>query len=316
MASVLNTLFPVFSLIALGYGLGRSGFFDSRFLESYNRLLFYICLPALIVASIIGAQELPSGSLPLLGAMFAVTILGILIARAIARWRGLRPNQTGTFVQAAFRGNLAFVGIPVITYSLRSAPPEVIQSALTQAIFVFAPTMVLFNFAAVLLLVQPSDKGSPDGRLRETSFKVIRNPLILASLLGVVLRIVPGLYPPQAIRDSLELLAQTAAPGALLAVGGSMAFVSMQGRYRSALLASAIKVAILPLIALSLAAAFGIDGTPRLILLILTGCPTAAASYIMARQLGGDEPLAAGAIILSTILAIPSLALLLYAFAP
>lgn len=316
METALNTLFPVFSLITLGYALGRGGFFDYPFLEAYNRLLFYVCLPALIVSSILGARELPEDSLNLLGAMFLVTILGIFLARIIARLRGLRPDQIGTFVQGSFRGNLAFVGIPVITYSLRSAPTESVQAALTQAIFVFAPTMVLFNFAAVLLLVRPDESTRGATRLRQTAGKVLLNPLILASLLGVGVRLIPGLRPPSAIIDSLDLLAQTAAPGALLAVGGSMAFVSMQGRYKSALLAAMIKVAALPLIAFPVAALLGIDGTPRRILLILTGCPTAAASYIMARQLGGDEPLAAGSIILSTVLAVPSLAIILYALAP
>lgn len=314
MQTVFDTLFPVFSVIALGYILGQTGFFKADFLASYNRLIFYVALPALIVSSILEARELPSDSLRLLGAMLTVTLAGIGIARLAALLRRLRPDQIGTFTQAAFRGNLAFVGIPIITYSLRSAPAEVVQSAITQAIFVFAPTMVLFNLAAVLLLVQSRSSGAR-GRLKDTALQMVRNPLIIASVAGLVLRSVPLLAPPRAFVEVLGLLAQTAAPGALLAVGGSMAFVSMQGRYKSALLAAGIKVAVLPAVALLVATVLGIEGTARLILLILAGCPTAAASYIMARQLGGDEPLAAGSIVLSTILAIPSLGIILYALA-
>jgi predicted permease len=44
----------------------------------------------------------------------------------------------------------------------------------------------------------------------------------------------------------------------------------------------------------------------------LSCCPTAAAAYVMARQMGGDEGLASGSIALSTVLSFLSLALILW----
>ena len=89
-----------------------------------------------------------------------------------------------------------------------------------------------------------------------------------------------------------------------------MAYVSMQGRYRSALMASVLKVVATPLVAWGLASFFDLNDSSRLVLLILSACPTAVASYIMAKELNGDEALAAGAIVLSTAASIPPLALI------
>ena len=54
-----------------------------------------------------------------------------------------------------------------------------------------------------------------------------------------------------------------------------------------------------------------VDPTARLVSLVLSACPSAVASFIMATKLNGDDALAAGTIILSTIACIPVLGLII-----
>ena len=48
---------------------------------------------------------------------------------------------------------------------------------------------------------------------------------------------------------------------------------------------------------------FGVEGVSAATALLFTAAPISASSYVLARQLGGDAPLMAGLITLSTILA-------------
>jgi len=309
MIQVLNTLLPVFAIIGAALLLGRRGYLSRQFMTELNWLIFRVSLPALIVHSLATAPALPEDTLPVTGIFFLSTILVIVLCVPACRLLGLPRARIGTFVQAAFRGNLAYTGLPIVIFALNDQPREVVASAVAQVMFVLAPSMLLYNAIAVFLLVGSSEGFSAD-KLGGIARKVAANPLILASALGVGLFFLP-FEIPRFLLNTLDLTGQMAAPAALFCVGGAMAFVSMEGRYRSASVASALKVVVLPLITAALLPLVDIEPTARLVLLILSACPTAVASYIMARELDGDEALAAGAIILSTAACIPVIGLIL-----
>ena len=66
-----------------------------------------------------------------------------------------------------------------------------------------------------------------------------------------------------------------------------------------------------PLVGWVVAAALGISGVERLLILVALACPTAVASYTMAEAMGGDEALAAQTVVGSTVGSAAVLALLL-----
>ena len=61
--------------------------------------------------------------------------------------------------------------------------------------------------------------------------------------------------------------------------------------------------ALLPALALTLAAWFGLSGGNLAIVAICAAVPTSSSAYVLARQMGGDAPLLAQIITLQTILA-------------
>ena len=309
MIEVLNTLLPVFALIGVALLLGRRGFLSRGFMAELNRLIFWVSLPALIVHSLATAPGLPQDTLPITVIFFVATILVILLCFPASRLLRLPRERLGTFVQAAFRGNLAYTGLPIVVFALNDQPREVVASAVAQLMFVLAPSMLLYNGTAVFLLVG-SKEGFSFRKLGDICRKVATNPLILASALGVGFFFLP-FELPRFILGTLDLAGQMAAPAALFCVGGAMAFVSMEGRYRSATVATVLKVAVLPAITAGMLRFVEVDPTARLVLLVLSACPTAVASYIMAKELDGDEALAAGSIILSTAACIPVLGLII-----
>lgn len=309
MLQVLDTLFPVFLVIALGWGLAKRGHLSERVLHELNWLLFWICLPALIVGKLAVVREVPAGTGQILLVFSLSTLIVIGLGLLAARGLGLKPRQIGTFVQATFRGNLAYTGIPLILFALQGEPESVVTETMAQTLFVFAPAMLLYNVASVILLVRDGE-SSLWANFSTMLIKVAKNPLILASIVGSIFFALPWQLP-NFVLNTLQLTGQMAAPAALLCVGGSMAYVSMEGRYRSAMVASVLKVVVTPCVAAVLASFFDLSETSRLVLLILSACPTAVASYIMAKQMHGDEALASGAIVISTVASIPAIAVVM-----
>jgi len=301
----LQTLLPVFAVIALGYGLTRRGFLGKVFLEELNRLVYWVCLPALMVASLDRAKSLTAESLPIILIYFGATLLVLGIAFVVAKLLKLQRWQYGTFMQGSFRGNIAFIGIPILLYALRDNDAETINSVLAQAVFVFAPIMILYNVLSVIVLVSGHDGGSM-ATLPKTLKNVALNPLILAAMTGLVLYLLP-VNLPGAVNDTLQFIGRMAAPAALICVGGGMALTSMEGRYRSASYAACLKVFATPLAAWLIAIPFGLSDFGMQILMIFTATPTAVASYVMAKQLHGDGAMASGAIVISTLLSVISL---------
>jgi predicted permease len=312
MLHTFQTLFPVFAVIGLGYALATRKFLSRAFLDELNKLVYWICLPALIIANLDKAESLSTGSFSIILIYFAATFLVMGSSYLVARLLKLERWQYGTFIQGSFRGNLAFIGIPILVYALRDQPENVSTGIIAQAIFVFAPIMILYNIASVMVLVS-GHSGLSKQTIPATMRKVAGNPLILAALTGLALYILPvGL--PQFLGDTLGFIGRTAAPAALICVGGGMALTSMEGRYRSASFSACLKVFLTPLAAWLISLPFALTATDLLILMVFAATPTAVASYLMAKQLNGDAPMASGGIILSTLLSLISLSLVLGLF--
>jgi malonate transporter len=57
---------------------------------------------------------------------------------------------------------------------------------------------------------------------------------------------------------------------------------------------------------------FGIDGMPRTVAVIAASVPTAASSYILARQMGGDAPLMANLITVQVLMSAVTLPVMIW----
>lgn len=307
-----QTLFPVFAVIGLGYGLTRRGFLTDPFLEDLNKLVYWVCLPSLIVVNLDRASNLAEGSLAIILIYFGATFCVMGSAFVVSRILGLQRWQEGTFVQGSFRGNLAFIGIPILVYALRDQDPDTVSDILAKAVFVFAPIMILYNVTSVMIL-QRSQRGTHKRTLSGTLRNVLVNPLVMAALTGLCLYLLP-IDLPVFIGDTLGFVGRTAAPMALVCVGGGMALTSMEGRYRSAANSAILKVFATPLFAWLISLPFNLSETEMLILMIFSATPTAVASYVMAKQLQGDGAMASGSIIISTLLSMVSLSIVVSLF--
>ena len=70
-----------------------------------------------------------------------------------------------------------------------------------------------------------------------------------------------------------------------------------------------IKVFIAPLAGYAIARAIGLGTGEMLVAMVMLASPTAVASYVMTQEIGGNAPMSARIVVISTILSAASLAL-------
>ena len=303
---IFNTLFPIFVVIGLGAYLRRSKFHTVSFVSGINKLTYYIALPALLFTNI-ASREVDFG---IAGRTFLVVFAGmigsIILAYILAYVFKFERESTGSFVQAAYRGNLVYIGLPVVIFSFTGSSSEVIAEVRQITVLVLSMIVPAYNVGAVIVLLASQNKLDRTVPLKITK-QILTNPLIVACVLAVLYSKIVKVYP-LALDRTFDALGAMALPLALLSIGAALVQPREGGAKNWVVfVASLIKVGFAPVVGFIVAKLMGLGLMEMKIALLLLACPTAAASYIITEQLGGDRRLAAAAIVVSSVLAAFSL---------
>ncbi len=306
---VLNTLVPLLAIVLLGAVLRQTGFAPASLFRETNRLLYWIALPALLFyqtaeARIKGDSALRVFTVLLVG-MFCCMALGYLVARMLR----LPLYATGAFVQGAYRGNLAYVGLPVVLLALAAPNGQAMPEINALAVLSVAFLIPIYNLTAVVVLLTGSREGVDTAHtVKKMLVAMITNPLVLSCGAGLLFAIFSWKLPP-VVRQTCVTLGQMSTALALLGIGAALTFASLRFRIVPASASALIKVAAAPLIGYLVAHWMGLSPAELRVALIYLATPTASASYVMAQQLGADDKLAGSIIVVSTFLAVPALAI-------
>lgn len=287
--TIIGTIAPIFIIIAFGYVLKSRNFLSEGFFAEANRFVFIFPLPFLIFTGIMKANLKDVGWLSILSITIpTVVVLGV--ALAVAAVAGYRSGRLGSFVQTTFHGNVTYVGLAVIFYLLG-------EEGLEKGSLLVGILILLNNALAVLVLSLASGKQR---NAFKTMLSIITNPVIVATFAGMLL-VFLGVRIPRVLMKSISIVANIALPMALIIIGGSISMEMLKKTLRPAIIATVLKVIVLPGIAVLFCRLFCISPNEALPAIILLATPAAITSYIMARELGGDTELASGTITLTTL---------------
>lgn len=301
---VVALLFPVVAIVGLGAALLHLRFYGPQFRRQLDRLVYWIALPAFMTSELSSLTSSGAAVRPMLTALLGATLATLAIAYGVASLLRLPGPLLGVCVQGGFRGNLAFVGLPVLW--LVEQAGEASTAMPGRALLLLAPMVLFYNVAAVLVLElsQSREQGitwAPIGR------SLLQNPLIWSTCLGLALAFA-DIEVPRPLSRTLELVGSIAGPLALLSLGGTLAFRRAHARRDVVTLAVLLKVVALPLLTWLLGSMLRLDREAILIVMVLASTPTAVASYVLAGQLGGDETVAGSIVVWTTLLSAGSLA--------
>lgn len=299
MQLIVTALWPVFALLLLGYLARRSGFPGEGFWLPAERATYYVLFPALLVERLAAASLAGEDSLRLALLVTGVLAVAALLCSFCKPLLRLTAPAFTSFFQGSIRFN-TYVAL-AITAALHGSEGIVIAAVITA---VMIPQLNLYS---VLAFAFTSGRKFSLARLLLT---LLRNPLILACLLGITLSL-SGAGLPWPLASVLELLGRMALPLGLLAVGAGLNLRALHTAGRALLTSSLIKLLLLPLLAFTLAGWLGLDALTTGVLIIFMAVPTATSAYVLARQMGGDADLMAAIITAQTLMSMLSLPVLL-----
>ena len=205
----------------------------------------------------------------------------------------------GAFIQGSCRSNFAILGVPLAQNMFGEVGGQVI--AITMPFVI-----LMFNSYSVVILSIFS--GSREHRFSRQTLKailrsIVTNPLIIGVVLGLPFMIwkIPIVT---AASKTLHYLSGLTTPLALLSLGANFKAESLRGRAGYAVLGAFNRTLLIPAIAVTGAALFGLRGPALGVVLICFGAPTAVSSYIMAKKMDNDHELAAQILLLSTMVCV------------
>ncbi|WP_432696738.1 AEC family transporter [Marinobacterium sp. YM272] len=287
-----NIVAPIFLIMFIGYFLVRMGVFNENFVNVGSRFVFTVTLPTLVFLSI-ARMDYHATFNP---AMLLFVLVATLISFGLIWWLGKRwidsPEDLASFIQGAFRSNYGIIGLAV-SFNLFG------QAGLAEASLILALVIPMYNVLAIICLTVPLQKsGGMD--VMKTAYQIIRNPLIIAVIIALPFSYF-GLELPHIAERTARYFADITLPLALLTIGGSLNMKSLRSTSSTAFWATLTKLVLLPLILVPLAWLFGFSGQDMVMMMVLFGCPSAAAGFVMAKAMGANAQLAANIILTTTL---------------
>ncbi|MBT5852461.1 MAG: AEC family transporter, partial [Rhodobacteraceae bacterium] len=220
MIDILLKTLPFFAVIGLGYLAGRRGFFTPEATGYLTKFVFYFALSAFLFHF---SATLPLSSVLQPDFIFAYLSASALVygfALLVALGRKVPLDEAAIEAHCAVIGNVGFLGVPMLALLMG---PE----AIGYVVMVLAVDLILFGSLIVMLIV-----GSRDGQVRFATLwalvlGLLKNPMIMSISAGFIWS---GLGLPilAPLDEFLSMLGSAATPGALFAIGASLAFKSAE----------------------------------------------------------------------------------------
>ena len=302
LAVFLETL-PFFALIALGYGAGRGGFFTPEATAALTKFVFWFALSAMLFrfAATLTLADVLDGRF--IAAYLCGTGAVYLLATAVGFARGLPVAEAAVEAQCAVIGNVGFLGIPMFVLLLgpASAGPM---------LMVLATDLIVFSSLIVILVT--GSRGEAGWRtLRSVAVGLLSNPMIASIAAGIAWSATGrALWPPLA--EFLALLGAAATPGALFAIGASLAGKSAE-RLSVAAWLTACKLVLHPL-AVGFAAFVALpvaDPDAAVVMVAAAALPVAGNVYMLAQHYGVAPARVSAAILVSTAASVATVSLVI-----
>lgn len=297
----LNVVLPLFLIMAVGYLLRRIGLLDDTVLPKLNSLVFKAFLPMMLFNNIYHSdlESMMNPKLILTAVVSILVIFGVLCL-VIPRIEKDGPRR-GAMVQGIFRSNYIIFGVPIVSGVFGEQGLGVVS-------ILSAFAIPLFNVLSVVALEIFSHGTVNKNRIVKG---IVTNPLIIASLLGVVF-LLAGIPIPTPVEEALADMSAIATPLGLVSLGGFFKFADTKRYLKQLIIVVAGRLVVCPAIFLPVFVSMGFRGVDLMALATMMGAPIAVSSFIMAQQQGADADLAGQAVVYTALFSIFTMFLIIF----
>lgn len=298
-----NTVLPLLLLMGAGALCKKVGLLNDGLVKGINQLIFKLFLPVTLCYNVLNTPYDTQLSGEAFGLIFFGLVLLFGVLFLIIPLLEKDRKKVGVMIQGIGRSNYAFFGIPLVAMLFPG------QDTSLASLLVIA-TVPIYNVMSVVALSVFSGDGQI--KLGRVLLNILKNPLIIGSLLGYILWLL-HIQPPAFLKTTMGDMAKLSTPLALFTLGGAIRFSSARHHLKQLLIGVGGKLLLVPMIFVSLGALLGLRDVALACVFVAFGAPTAVSSYPMAQQMGGDDELAAEQVAVSSALSILSTFLFVFA---
>lgn len=300
--TALTTVVSVFLLLLAGYAAKRVGVLKPGDSTVVNSIVINLTMPAFIFVYTHGKPITPGMvKAPMLGIVAEMAVMGL--AYLCARAMRLDRRTTGALMLVSAFGNTGFLGYPVVSAAFNNHEGAVLTAVMFDE---FAMAMILNS---VGIAVAAAFAGSRFEWANLVEF--VRTPLFPATVVALMLKDVPI---PEVVMTTLGFLSAGTVPLAMVSIGLSLSAGAVKRYPGPMLVASVLKMAVLPGLMFLLLPLIRVSGVVGKVAILESAMPAAVFSGVVAARYGANGPFAAGAIFLMTLasaLVIPAVLMLM-----
>jgi len=307
---VVDVIFPIFGLLMVGYITVMLGWFDQSAIRGLTRFVFDFAVPMLLLRTVSTAQlpeDIPWNFLAsyYLATMF-VLFSGLVITRIM--YRITFSEQVVSAFSCSF-SNTVLLGIPLVLLAFGD------QGALPLFIIIGTHGFVMFPLFTIMMEIGQIGKAPLKTLFTKTSYGLITNPLVIGLLGGLGCNLL-GITLWKPLDEIAKLLGNAVTPGALFALGATLAGFRKKIQWKELPLVVLMKIIIHPLLVWLLAViVFSLTDVIWIqVLVILAALPTGVNPFLFASRYNAGQLLSSGAVFISTFISIFTLSALLSFF--
>lgn len=295
VAILINQVLVMFMLMAVGFILFKIHMITKAATQSMMNVALYAATPCTILLSFLSrsfSMDLVVNALWSCGLGLLTTLIGAVVANTLFR----SSNNLTKF--GVIFNNVGFIGIPIVQSVLG------VEYVFYMSMFVVVGALTLWTYGAVLV----------SGDKKEASFmKIITNPSVIATLIGVVLFVL-GVKLPFVLDKTLNNLGNLNAPLAMLILGCYMAEANIPATLTNVntwkIVAGRMFIVPLLMIPVLMFLPASLDDI-KLVALIAAATPVASMMASLSQKYGGDYAYGAGIVGITTMLSMATLPLML-----
>ena len=296
MLPILLKTLPFFALIGLGWWAGRVRFFSPEATAYLTKFVFYFALSAMLFrfAANLSLAEIWDTRFAL--AYLTGCTVVYALAMAVAFLRRITVEEAAVEAQCAVIGNTGFLGVPMLVVLMGS-------QAAGSVLLVLAIDLIVFSSVITLVMTARREGGVSRRTLGTLAMGLVKNPMILSMTLGFAWS-ATGLPVPAPVNEFLAILGAAATPGALFAIGCSLATRSAE-RLQVAVWLSFCKLILHPAaVAVAAFLIFRVDPERAGVMVAAASLPVAGNVYILAQHYGVAPQRVSASILISTAVSI------------